>query len=453
MSSVSPSPSKDSLSSAAKSDPTSALQKALGSLNVSLESELARYRYAKRGRTTPMPAALQGGQRLRPAQGLQGQPVSVMDAKKVVMPPLPPNPRLQKEDLAETVATGPAETSEEVPSAVAALRRAIVHQPADNQETDALAAAAIVGDSVADAASHPFPEMTPAASSRWQERFTTPLGLGSLLLLLVASAGLGFVLVNPSMVQHLRAKVPFLRSHKAVVPATETAGADTADVSGDAATPSSLGPDLSQNEFTGLTLNRLSTLPADSSQDTAASRANLSAADPAPAATRGEDKAASPPAAVNSAARKPTGEAAPPVAAAASPAPSPPTPVAPTPAATVTALPPVADPVITPQSAAPEPQQIVPSATSPADDKGATPLPQEPDVDAAQPSTVAYYVVSDYTGDPSLLAARDVVADAYVRNFDAGARIQLGAFGTEAAAATLAETLKSQGIEAQVYTP
>jgi cell division septation protein DedD len=61
--------------------------------------------------------------------------------------------------------------------------------------------------------------------------------------------------------------------------------------------------------------------------------------------------------------------------------------------------------------------------------------------------------VTDYTGDPSLDAARAVVDDAYVRNFDVGARIQLGAFNTEAGAAALIEDLQSQGIEAQVYEP
>jgi cell division septation protein DedD len=62
-------------------------------------------------------------------------------------------------------------------------------------------------------------------------------------------------------------------------------------------------------------------------------------------------------------------------------------------------------------------------------------------------------VVTDYTGDPSLEAVREVVGDAYVRNFDVGARIQVGAFNTEEGAAALIEELQGQGIEAQVYEP
>ena len=65
----------------------------------------------------------------------------------------------------------------------------------------------------------------------------------------------------------------------------------------------------------------------------------------------------------------------------------------------------------------------------------------------------SYYVVSDYTGDPSLDEAREVVGDAYVRNFDVGARIQLGAFSSEEGAAALTEELNNQGIEAQIYEP
>jgi hypothetical protein len=62
-------------------------------------------------------------------------------------------------------------------------------------------------------------------------------------------------------------------------------------------------------------------------------------------------------------------------------------------------------------------------------------------------------VVADYTGDPSLATARDVVGDAYVHNFPIGARIQLGIYDSEADAAAAAAALQNQGLAATVYTP
>jgi len=62
-------------------------------------------------------------------------------------------------------------------------------------------------------------------------------------------------------------------------------------------------------------------------------------------------------------------------------------------------------------------------------------------------------VVTDYTGDPSLDAARSAVGEAYVRNFDVGARIQMGAFNTPEGAEALAEELRNQGIETELYEP
>jgi hypothetical protein len=62
-------------------------------------------------------------------------------------------------------------------------------------------------------------------------------------------------------------------------------------------------------------------------------------------------------------------------------------------------------------------------------------------------------VVVDYTGEASLGAARQVVGDAYVRNFSTGARIQMGAFSQPAAAQSLVQQLQQQGMSAQVITP
>ncbi|MEM9138144.1 MAG: SPOR domain-containing protein, partial [Cyanobacteria bacterium P01_F01_bin.42] len=76
---------------------------------------------------------------------------------------------------------------------------------------------------------------------------------------------------------------------------------------------------------------------------------------------------------------------------------------------------------------------------------------------AAQPSPApgagTYYVVADYTGDQALSNARNVVGDAFVRNFSEGARIQLGAFQDESRAQELIQELERQGIPARVQSP
>jgi cell division septation protein DedD len=52
-----------------------------------------------------------------------------------------------------------------------------------------------------------------------------------------------------------------------------------------------------------------------------------------------------------------------------------------------------------------------------------------------------------------LQQARQSVPDAYVRNLPSGAKVQLGAFSSEAAAQERVQELQQQGIPAQVYQP
>ena len=62
-------------------------------------------------------------------------------------------------------------------------------------------------------------------------------------------------------------------------------------------------------------------------------------------------------------------------------------------------------------------------------------------------------MVTDYTGDPSLSQARQAIGDAYVRNFDDGAKVQMGSFEDSASAEQMAQQLQQQGVPAQVYQP
>jgi hypothetical protein len=62
-----------------------------------------------------------------------------------------------------------------------------------------------------------------------------------------------------------------------------------------------------------------------------------------------------------------------------------------------------------------------------------------------------YYVLADYTGDPSLQKARKIDKNAYLRQFPQGMRIQIGAFDKQIDADKLIERLKKQGMSAYVY--
>jgi len=59
----------------------------------------------------------------------------------------------------------------------------------------------------------------------------------------------------------------------------------------------------------------------------------------------------------------------------------------------------------------------------------------------------------DFSGDRSLEQARQVVGDAFLRNFSDGAKIQFGRFADRERASALARDLQSQGISARVYQP
>lgn len=77
----------------------------------------------------------------------------------------------------------------------------------------------------------------------------------------------------------------------------------------------------------------------------------------------------------------------------------------------------------------------------------------DPDIAPAPSQSDYYYVVMEYTGNSSILQAKAVVPDAYVRSFQIGNQIQMGAFDSESDAQQLVLQLKQQGIKASVYRP
>ena len=89
-----------------------------------------------------------------------------------------------------------------------------------------------------------------------------------------------------------------------------------------------------------------------------------------------------------------------------------------------------------------------------------TPTPQPPAGAATKPNTAPvrasdglYYVVTSYTDERSLEKVREVVPDAYVREFKTGVKVQMGALDNQAAAQRLAEELRVQGVSVQYDTP
>ncbi|MEA5465087.1 hypothetical protein [Leptothoe sp. PORK10 BA2] len=120
--------------------------------------------------------------------------------------------------------------------------------------------------------------------------------------------------------------------------------------------------------------------------------------------------------------------------------------------ATAPTIPPLTNPAQTP----------IPAATpTPAGQPGASPTVPGATL-APTPATLPpptavtgsnFYVIASYTGDDSLNKARELVPDAFVRNFQAGARIQLAAFDNRAQAEEQVTALKQQGATVELFGP
>lgn len=93
------------------------------------------------------------------------------------------------------------------------------------------------------------------------------------------------------------------------------------------------------------------------------------------------------------------------------------------------------------------------SSASPSPSPEAPPIPQNIEPAPGPSSSDYYYVLADYSGPNSLQQAQGVIPDAYVRQFDVGDRIQMGAFLTQADANELANRLEDQGLPVSVYRP
>ena len=223
------------------------------------------------------------------------------------------------------------------------------------------------------------------------DNLLTPLGIGSMLLFLMAN------IVLVSAFHNLTKTTPAQFEH-----------------SQEHSIPNS--PNLAAEEFINLDLSTLSTI--DPGSPSVAPTPSQTAS-PSPATTQVSPRIASSPAAVPGS----TSELA------------------------TALLPPSlriqqVQPSVVSSSAVPVPYPPAPTQLSPS--------PAATTVPTITPDNY-YYVLADYTSDRSLEQARKAIRNAYVRDFPQGRRIQMGAFLKQDDANRLVEQLKQQGISASVY--
>ncbi|HEY9697508.1 MAG TPA: SPOR domain-containing protein [Trichocoleus sp.] len=273
---------------------------------------------------------------------------------------------------------------------------------------------------------------------RLLDTLLTPLGIGSMLLLLLSSATLGYVVMNPSSLGFLSAQ----RQESGATPTNSVGQASPDSVASKPPTP-----DLAADEFKDLNLTTLSTIPKQPGlAATAPTKPQSETAKPKAtsqtANTAASNQARSSAAPENSATMPSVTVPAQPAVSAPAPAP-----VAYVPPAPAPYIPP-ASPPVAPASVAPaQPENEDPPRRSEA------PAPEVAAAPASRPASQNYlYVVTPYSGDSSLRQARGAVPDAYVRNFSDGARVQVGAFRNEDEAQKLVQDLQQQGIEAEIQS-
>lgn len=235
-------------------------------------------------------------------------------------------------------------------------------------------------------------------------KLMTPLGVGSMLLLLVGAAILGFVAMNPATISHWAGNKQS-ESSRVVAGGGKNAGG----------IPNS--PNLAEQEFVDLNLETLATVnprgSAVSQVAPGATKTQVPVNPPAPLPS---------PAGVNNRLDLPS----------------------------VLIPPAVQSGIIPPQVAQPPipttPPKVV---SSPQAAAGSKPGAKKPT--GAKKVENKFLVIMSYGGDRSLTQARKVTPTALVRQLKQGKAIQLSAFPDEKVAQKKVEDLKKQGISARVY--
>lgn len=457
----------------------------MGSLDVQLEEELARYRRQRAGRPLMSPSGLGRNQVRKPldliavnqgARKTQQPALGMSTAPKIEFPLVmvnqmstdaPPEETnhepIGQTDQLEFSASIPTEPT--APLVAPSQTNRTAHKSTENVTaplTSSKASAEVEGGLVALAAAQAQPEDYLESSEqllrslaqeetrdrsrkpRFTDRFLTPLGVGSLLLLLLSGATLAYIFKNnPSTLSALNPKRFF--SSKTTTTAQKPTETTQAKTTPTANPPVVKGPNLAAEEFPEVSLDTLSHLEPSPTE-------TPSAVTTQPDQTEPEVREQAPPVVPNTALPGSSSD----ISSALLPSPgqqgSVPSTVVP-----VAPLPPL--PTIVPRAIQPSIGSVRTKPLSAANQsatqqklKTSPPATQQ----AANPATTRggfYYVVMNYSSDRDLQAAQKVVPDAYVERFPQGARIQMGAFKRESQAKALVEQLKNQGVTASVYHP
>lgn len=396
------------------------LERALQNLNVNLEDELTRYRRQRHGRVPPPPPPRRKAQRQTiDLISVSAEPAvnPPPPAAPPTPPPPPPNPFLRGEPTAD------AEL--ELPDVDQLLDPQQLEEPDLTAEENSVPDDAALPVPATDTAPEGYLESSEELLKSLADEQTIPesvpepyspdkknnslLKLAGLVLVLLAGIGVGFAITYPSQLQRLRSQL-FPESSSPDTATTET-DTETSSTSGTPEDPPTSGetdtaadgykppgPDLSQREFVELDLESLSTLDVDGTTPSA----------PVPPLSNPAQSPLPQPGTPSTNQNEQTTDST-------------------TPSSTETAA--TNSTAATTASSAPAPTPA-PAAT------GAN-----------------FYVVASYTGDDSLNKAREFVPDAFIRNFNAGARIQLAAFDNQAQAEDQVASLTQQGMTVELFGP
>ena len=425
--------------------PTQAINPALGaalsSLDVQLDEELSRYRRQRSGRPVMAARGLGRAQTRKPIDLIALDTGGSRSQTPVAAIPLgtPVTPSLLASTLTAASPKGSAKTLETVPQ----LRQddlyatntpqsyspteEVISSPSPSPEMRNLATEASPGgELVYPAGMRTEPEDYLASSEQllrslaeeepqtakersFRENLLTPLGVGSILLLLLCSGIAGYIVMNPSSISHLGLN-RFWKSQTPTIAKNNPASVGIGNAPIEPPIPN--GPNLATDEFVDLNLNNLSTLKTDPKGVVLPRQSTLPRQTTIPAPPNNYPRAA------NSGSPQDLATAL---------------------------LPPAQQPLTLPPVQSAPPRTAAPAQEpSPAKSVIASNEPIRKDM---------YYVVTNYDSDRSLAQARKVVSDAYVHKFPEGTVIQLGAYPQESKAKAFVEKLEKQGILASIYHP
>ncbi|HEY9808172.1 MAG TPA: hypothetical protein V6D13_02425 [Halomicronema sp.] len=382
-----------------------ALIAALTNLDIKLEEELPRYRRERRRELAQVGRVITAAQSQQPeliylnATGGRTNP-----SEPVELPPPPLSQEIKTGPQPNTpTALPPAPSQPQLPTGLTVRNEsqtiAEQHNPGEKylESSEQLIKTLAEDD----------PKQPPRKPS---ESLLSPLGIGSMLLFLMASISLGYVISKPANLAHLTGNRPSNKPNPTPNTTPSTATTPVANVS-----PVPISPNLAAREFVEVNLDTLSNL---------------------------NPKTTPPPT------PKPTTQTAPvPVTIPNVPLGSiTPTTASPAPTNSLnklssTLLPPAKQPLPAPTKKPTASRTPLPAATV-----TLTPKPTSNSDDY-------YYVVTDYTDPLSLEKALQFVGDAYTREFPSGTLIQLGAYNDAETAKTVVTELQRQGLSAKVYRP